>query len=55
VINGVRAFRIVYLDRAGLETTAPAEVRAVRIHLEVGGSGAGIVMETQATLRNLLW
>jgi type IV pilus assembly protein PilW len=55
VINGVRAFRLVYLDRAGLETTAPAEVRAVRIHLEVGGPGAGIVMETQATLRNLLW
>lgn len=57
VIEGVRAFRLVYLDRAGLETTDPAEVRAVRIRLEVGGpgDGAGIVMETQATLRNLLW
>jgi type IV pilus assembly protein PilW len=57
VINGVRAFRLVYLDRTGLETTAPAEVTAVRIHLEVGGpgTGAGVVVETQATLRNLLW
>jgi hypothetical protein len=56
VINGVRAFELVYLDRAGLQTTDPAEVRAVRIRLEVGGgSGGGIVMETQATLRNLLW
>ncbi|HEY1324677.1 MAG TPA: hypothetical protein VGF32_30740 [Streptosporangiaceae bacterium] len=57
VINGVRAFALVYLDRAGLETTDPAQVRAVRIRLEVGGGGGGtgIVMETQATLRNLLW
>lgn len=57
VINGVRAFRLVYLDRGGLETTDPAEVRAVRIHLEVGGpgEGTGIVVATQATLRNLLW
>jgi hypothetical protein len=59
VIDGVRAFQLTYLDRTGLETTDPAEVRAVRIRLEVGGpgvgAGAGIVMETQATLRNLLW
>jgi hypothetical protein len=59
VIEGVRAFRLTYLDRAGLETTNPAAVRAVRVRLEVGdrglGGGAGIVMETQATLRNLLW
>jgi type IV pilus assembly protein PilW len=57
VIDGVRAFRLVYLDRTGLPTTVPAEVRAVQIRLEVGGAGdgAGIVMETQATLRNLLW
>jgi hypothetical protein len=59
VIEGVRAFRLTYLDRAGLETTNPAAVRAVRVRLEVGdrglGGGTGIVMETQATLRNLLW
>jgi len=57
VIDGVRAFRLVYLDRLGLQTTVPSEVRAVQIRLEVGGAGdgAGIVMETQATLRNLLW
>jgi len=36
VINGVRAFRLTYLDRAGLETVDPAAVTAVRIRLEVG-------------------
>jgi hypothetical protein len=30
-------------------------VTAVRIRLETGGDDAGVVMETQATLRNLLW
>jgi type IV pilus assembly protein PilW len=59
VINGVRAFRLTYLDRAGAETTDPAAVIAVRVRLEVGGDGggdgAGVLMETQATLRNRLW
>jgi hypothetical protein len=55
VIEGVRGFRLTYLDRAGEQTTDPAAVAAVLIRLEVGGDGAGVVMETRATLRNLLW
>jgi len=55
VVEGVRGFRLVYLDRAGAATTDPAAVTAVRIRLEIGGADGGVVMETQATLRNLLW
>jgi type II secretory pathway component PulJ len=55
VINGVRAFRLTYLDREGAETADPAAVIAVRVRLEVGDAGAGVVVETQATLRNRLW
>jgi type IV pilus assembly protein PilW len=55
VIEDVRGFRLTYLDRAGLPTTDAAAVTAVRIRLEVGGEGAGVLMETQVTLRNLLW
>lgn len=55
VIEDVRGFRLTYLDRVGLPTTDAAAVTAVRIRLEVGGEGAGVLMETQATLRNLLW
>ena len=55
VIEGVRAFRLTYLDRAGRETMDPAAVTAVLIRLEVGGDGAGVLMEAQATLRNVLW
>lgn len=55
VINGVRAFRLTYLDREGAETADPAAVIAVRVWLEVGGAEARVVMETQATLRNRLW
>jgi len=55
VIEDVRGFRLTYLDRGGLPTTEAAAVTAVRIRLEVGGEGAGVLMETQATLRNLLW
>lgn len=55
VIEGVRSFHLTYLDRAGVETTEPDAVVAVRIRLEVGGAGAGVLMETQATLRNRLW
>jgi type IV pilus assembly protein PilW len=55
VIEGVRVFRLTYLDRAGRETADPAAVTAVRIRLEVGRDGGGVLMETQATLRNLLW
>ena len=55
VVEHVRAFRLTYLDRAGAETTDPAAVTAVRIRLEVGETGSAVVVETQATLRNLLW
>ena len=55
VINGVRALRLTYLDREGVETTDPNAVIAVRVRLEVGDGGAGVLMETQATLRNRLW
>jgi type IV pilus assembly protein PilW len=55
VIEDVRGFRLTYLDRGGLPTTEAAAVTAVRIRLEVGGEGAGVLMETQATLRNRLW
>jgi len=55
VVEGVRGFRLTYLDRAGAPTTDPAAVTAVRIRLEIGGADGGVVMETQATLRNLLW
>jgi len=55
VVEGVRGFRLTYLDRAGAATTDPAAVTAVRIRLEVGGGDGGVVVETQATLRNLLW
>jgi hypothetical protein len=55
VVENVRAFRLTYLDRAGGETSDPAAVTAVRIRLEVGEAGAAVVVETQATLRNLLW
>jgi hypothetical protein len=30
-------------------------VTAVRIRIEVGELGSAVVVETQATLRNLLW
>jgi hypothetical protein len=55
VVEQVRGFRLTYLDRDGAETTDPAEVTAVRIRLEVGEPGSMVVVETQATLRNLLW
>ena len=54
VIEGVRVFRLTYLDRAGAETTDPDAVIAVRVRLEIEGGG-GVLMETQATLRNRLW
>ena len=55
VVEQVRAFRLTYLDRAGAETTDAAAVTAVRIRLEVGEPGSAVIVETQATLRNLLW
>lgn len=55
VVERVRAFRLTYLDRAGAETTDAAAVTAVRIRLEVGETGSAVIVETQATLRNLLW
>lgn len=55
VVEHVRAFRLTYLDRAGAETTDPAAVTAVHIRLEVGEAGSAVIVETQATLRNLLW
>jgi len=55
VVEHVRAFRLTYIDRTGAETTDPVTVTAVRIRLEVGEPGSAVVVETQATLRNLLW
>jgi type IV pilus assembly protein PilW len=55
VVEQVLAFRLTYLDRAGAETTDAAAVTAVRIRLEVGEAGSAVIVETQATLRNLLW
>jgi hypothetical protein len=55
VINGVRALHLIYLDREGVETSDPAAVIAVRVRLEVGRVGTGVLMESQATLRNRLW
>jgi hypothetical protein len=55
VVEQVRASRLTYLDRAGAETTDAAAVTAVRIRLEVGEPGSAVIVETQATLRNLLW
>lgn len=55
VVEQVRAFRLTYLDRVGAETTDAAAVTAVRIRLEVGATGSAVIVETQATLRNLLW
>jgi type IV pilus assembly protein PilW len=52
VTQGVQAFHLTYLDREGAETTDPDAVIAVRIRLEMRG---GVLMETQATLRNRLW
>lgn len=55
VIEEVRELHLGYIDRTGAPTTDPAAVTAVRIRIEVGEAGAAIVVETQATLRNLLW
>ncbi|MEX2220507.1 MAG: hypothetical protein WEG40_01805 [Candidatus Rokuibacteriota bacterium] len=55
VIEGVRSFHLTYLDREGAETTDPAAVIAVRVRIVVGGDGAAVPMQTQATLRNRLW
>lgn len=55
VIERVRRFHLTYLDRDGAETGDPAAVIAVRVRLEVGEAGAGVLMEAQATLRNRLW
>ncbi|HYB70885.1 MAG TPA: hypothetical protein VEH80_09450 [Candidatus Bathyarchaeia archaeon] len=58
VIEGVRGFRLTYLDRAGAETTDPTAVTAVRVRIEVGArrsTDTAAVVETQATLRNRLW
>lgn len=55
VIEEVRGLALSYLDRTGALTADPAAVTAVRIRLEVGEPGSAVVVETQATLRNLLW
>ena len=55
VIEEVRELRLSYLDRTGGPTADPAAVTAVRIRIEVGELGSAVVVETQATLRNLLW
>ena len=52
IIVGVRRLTLTYFDRAGALTTDPARVAAIRISLEVGLTGPGSVMETQASVRN---
>jgi type II secretory pathway component PulJ len=52
IIQGVRRLTLTYFDRVGTLTTDPARVAAIRISLEVGLTGPGSVMETQASLRN---
>ncbi len=57
--EGIRRLRLGYADAAGAPTTDPARVAAVRVRLETAppagvlAAGAGVVMETEATLRNV--
>jgi prepilin-type N-terminal cleavage/methylation domain-containing protein len=52
IIDGVRRFRLSYLDREGLPVTDPSRVALVRIHLEVGLTGPVAAMQTDVWLRN---
>jgi type IV pilus assembly protein PilW len=50
--EGVRRLALTYYDRAGAETADPARVASIRIQLEVGFAGPGVVVESHVTLRN---
>jgi type IV pilus assembly protein PilW len=60
IVDGVRRLEFAYVDRAGLPTADPTAVRAVRIRIETGraraagppGTAPGVIMETEAALRN---
>ncbi len=60
IVEGVRRLEFAYTDRAGLSTTDPAAVHAVRIRVETGrarpagppGTSPGVIMETEVALRN---
>ncbi len=54
IIEGVRRLALTYFDRAGHETADPAATAAIRIELEVGLDASAVVVESQATLRNIL-
>jgi prepilin-type N-terminal cleavage/methylation domain-containing protein len=50
--EGARRLAFTYYDRRGVETADPARVASIRIALEVGASGAAVLVESQASLRN---
>ncbi|HEV8440846.1 MAG TPA: hypothetical protein VGT40_22385 [Methylomirabilota bacterium] len=52
IIEGVRRFELSYFDRAGVPTADATRVAAVRIHVEVGLTGRGSVMDSEVTVRN---
>jgi prepilin-type N-terminal cleavage/methylation domain-containing protein len=52
VINGVRRFRLTYVDRAGHATVDPAAVVSIRIEVHVGPARPPVVMQTLVSLRN---
>ncbi len=54
IIDNVRRLSFTYFDPAGAPTTDASRVAAVRIQLEVGGSGRAAVMETSVAIRNLV-
>lgn len=54
IIEGVRRLALTYYDRVGAATADPARVAAIRIQIEVGLAGPGVVVESHVTLRNAL-
>ncbi|MCI0546651.1 MAG: prepilin-type N-terminal cleavage/methylation domain-containing protein [Candidatus Rokubacteria bacterium] len=52
IAEDVRGFALEYRDGRGAPTVDAGAVASVRIRLDVGGGGAGVIMETRAHLRN---
>ena len=52
IIDGVRRLELTYFDGAGIPTTDPAQVTAVRIRLEAGSGARVVRMETHVSVRN---
>jgi type IV pilus assembly protein PilW len=52
LINDVHALALTYRDAAGGPTADAAQVRSVRVRLEVGARAPRAVMETEVALRN---